>query len=102
MCPRPCRLRVAFRHWPEFLPPLPARPAFPVRKASVWRDVEGVGVQLRCGSRPASGVGCRSGFGRQGDERVCPGEVRDPYPPLVWLNLHIHTSTRSSGVVVLG
>ena len=20
----------------------------------------------------------------RGDERVCPGEVRDPYPPVVW------------------
>ena len=85
MCPQPCRLCVALRHRPDILPPLPGRPAFPIRKAPVRWDVEGVGVQLRCGSRPACGGGCRSGLGRRDNKRVCRGEVRDPYPPPVWL-----------------
>ena len=42
-------------------------------------------TQLRRGTRPASLVWCRPGFCRPGDERVCPGEVRNPYPLLVRL-----------------
>ena len=48
-------------------------------------NVEGVGIQLWCSSRPASGVGCRSGLCRRGAEREYPGEVRDPSQPPVWL-----------------
>ena len=83
--PRFHRLRVAQHHRPDLLPPLPGRPAFPVRPALVRWDVEDLGAQLRRGSHLASKVGCRSGLDRQGDERVRPREVRDPYPPPVRL-----------------
>ena len=85
MCQQPCRLRIALCHFPEVLPPLLGRPAFPVCQARVRWNIEGVGAQLRRGSRPASRVGCTSGLGQRGDESLCPGEVRDPYPPLVRL-----------------
>ena len=78
MRPRSCCLHVALGAPPEDLRPLPGRPAFPVHKAPLRWDVEGVGVQLQCGLRLASEVGCKLGLGRRGDERVCPGEVQDP------------------------
>ena len=81
MCPEPHCFCVALHHCSEVVPPLAGRPPFPVRKGLVRLDVENLGAQVRCGSRPASGVGCRSGLSRQDDERVCPGEVQDPYPP---------------------
>ena len=58
---------------------------FPLREAIVRWGVEGVGIQLRRGSCLAPGARCGWGFGRRGDKCVCPGEVRDPYLPLVWL-----------------
>ena len=85
MYTRPHPLGVALHHRLEVVPPSPARPAFPPCEAIVRWDVDGVGALLRRGSRPASGVWCRLGLGRRGEERVCPGEVRNPYPPLVRL-----------------
>ena len=85
MCLRCHRLCVALHHRPEVVPPLPGCPAFPVREAIVRWDVEGIGAQLWCGARPASGACCRSGLSWWGDERVCPGKEWDPYPPLVRL-----------------
>ena len=85
MCFWPHRLLVSLHHGPGVLPPLQGRPAFPIREAIVQLDVEGVGAQLRRGSRPASGAWCRPKLGRWGDDRVCAGKVRDPYPPLVRL-----------------
>ena len=78
-------LRALLHHQPGVVPPLWGCPAFPVREAIVRGDVEGVGAHLRRGSRLASGAWCRPRLGWRGDERVCPGEVRDPYPPLVRL-----------------
>ena len=85
VCLRPHRLRVSLHHGPEVLPPLPCYFAFPVRGAIVRWDVDCLGAQLRRGSRPACGAWCRSGLGRWGNECVCRGEVRDPYPLLVRL-----------------
>ena len=70
VCPRPHRLRVALCHCLMVVAPLPGCPAFEVCEALVWRDVEGVGAQLRRGLRLASGVRRRSGFVRRRDEHV--------------------------------
>ena len=83
--PRPHVLSVAVHHHLEVVPPLPGCPSFPVREALVRWDVEGIGAQLRRGSRLASRVGCRSGLGRQGNELVCPGEVLELYLPPIRL-----------------
>ena len=85
VCLRPHCLRVSLHHSPEVVIPLRGCPAFPVRKDPVRWDVEGVGLQLRLGSRLTSGAWCKPGLGRWGDVRVCPGEVRDPYLPRILL-----------------
>ena len=85
MCVRPHRLRVSLDTPPKVVPPVWGCPAFAVRETVVRWDVEGVCVRLWQGRHPASGARCSSGFGRWGDERWCPGEERDPHPPMVWL-----------------
>ena len=85
VCLRPQRLRSSLHHHPEVVRTLRGCPVFQVREAIIWWDVERVGAQLRRGSRPGPGAWCRPGLGWWGDQRVCPGQVQDPYPPLVQL-----------------
>ena len=83
-----CRLRpwwVSLHQVPKVAPPDRGCPAFTFRQAFVRWDVEGVGSRLWGSLFPAPDAWRGPLVHRWRNERVCPAQVRDPYPALVRL-----------------